>query len=99
MRCSAAVKGSVTTRLDGAALAAHATGPDAPAAQATLAEALTPAELRVLQLLPTSTYLEMADALYVSRNTVKTHLRSIYQKLGVTSRSEAVERASELGLL
>jgi LuxR family transcriptional regulator, maltose regulon positive regulatory protein len=64
-----------------------------------LAEPLTAAEERVLQLLPTSTYLQIADTLYISRNTVKTHLRSIYQKLGVTSRSEALERAVDLRLL
>ena len=55
--------------------------------------------LRILQLLPTSTYLQMAEVLYISRNTVKTHLRSIYQKLGVASRSEAIERAIDLHLL
>ena len=59
----------------------------------------TPAEVRILKLLPTSTYLQMAATLYVSRNTVKTHLRSVYQKLGVASRSEAIERAVDLGLL
>ena len=64
-----------------------------------LAEPLTAAEQRVLELLPTSTYLQIADTLYVSRNTVKTHLRSIYQKLGVASRSEALERAVDLRLL
>jgi LuxR family maltose regulon positive regulatory protein len=41
----------------------------------------------------------MADTLVVSRNTVKTHLRSIYQKLGAASRSQAIERAVELRLL
>ena len=60
---------------------------------------MTAAELRVLRLLPTTTYLQMAATLYISRNTVKTHLRSIYQKLGVSSRSEAIERAVELRLL
>ena len=50
-------------------------------------------------MLPTSTYLQMAATLYVSRNTVKTHLRSIYQKLGVSSRSEAIERAVDLRLI
>jgi LuxR family maltose regulon positive regulatory protein len=50
-------------------------------------------------LLPTSTYAQMANSLYVSRNTVKTHLRSIYQKLGATSRSEAVVQAVDLHLL
>jgi LuxR family transcriptional regulator, maltose regulon positive regulatory protein len=64
-----------------------------------LAEPLTAAEQRILALLPTSTYLQIADTLYISRNTVKTHLRSIYQKLGVTSRMEALERAVDLRLL
>jgi LuxR family transcriptional regulator, maltose regulon positive regulatory protein len=64
-----------------------------------LAAPLTTAELRVLELLPTSTYVQMAATLFVSHNTVKTHLRSIYQKLGVSSRAEAIERAGELGLL
>ena len=64
-----------------------------------LAEPLTAAEDRVLQLLPTSTYLQIAGTLYISRNTVKTHLRSIYHKLGVASRAEALERAVDLRLL
>ena len=70
----------------------------APSGQ-VLAEPLTAAEQRILALLPTSTYLQIADTLYISRNTVKTHLRSIYQKLGVASRSEALERAVDLRLL
>ena len=57
------------------------------------------AELRVLKLLPTTSYVQIAATLYISRNTVKTHLRSIYQKLGGASRSEAIERAVELRLL
>ena len=64
-----------------------------------LVEPLTVAEQRVLALLPTSTYLQIADILYVSRNTVKTHLRSIYRKLGATSRSQALRRAADLRLL
>jgi LuxR family maltose regulon positive regulatory protein len=47
-----------------------------------LPEPLTAAEQRILTLLPSSTYLQIADTLYISRNTVKTHLRSIYHKLG-----------------
>ena len=61
---------------------------------------LTDAELRVLPLL--GTYLsvaEIADRQFVSRATVKTQAISIYRKLDVTSRSEAVERAAELGLI
>ena len=70
-----------------------------PGPVSVLVEPLTPAELRILKLLPTSTYPQMAAALYISRNTVKTHRRSIYQKLGVTSRSEAIQRAVNLHLL
>ena len=73
--------------------------PAAARSPRVLAEPLTPAEMRILKLLPTSTYLQMAATLYVSRNTVKTHLRSVYQKLGVASRSQAIERAVDLGLL
>jgi LuxR family transcriptional regulator, maltose regulon positive regulatory protein len=82
-----------------AALEARAAQPGAAPSSRVLAEPLTAAEERVLQLLPTSSYLQIADTLYISRNTVKTHLRSIYQKLGVASRSEALERAVDLRLL
>ena len=61
---------------------------------------LTAAERRVLEQLPTHRSLvEIGEHLYVSRNTVKTHTLSIYRKLGVSGRSEAVARARELGLL
>jgi ATP/maltotriose-dependent transcriptional regulator MalT len=61
---------------------------------------LTTAGLRLLPLLPTHlSFHEIADRLYLSRNTVKTHAISIYRKLGVSSRGEAVQRAQEIGLL
>ena len=63
------------------------------------ASSLTRAELRVLPLLPTHlTFQEIGERLYVSPNTVKKHTRSVYQKLGVSSRSQAVQRAQQLGL-
>jgi LuxR family transcriptional regulator, maltose regulon positive regulatory protein len=86
-------------QLINAAVEVHVGQPDSPRPRCGLAEPLTAAEQRILELLPTSTYLQMADTLAVSRNTVKTHLRSIYQKLGATSRSQAIERAVELRLL
>jgi LuxR family transcriptional regulator, maltose regulon positive regulatory protein len=82
-----------------AALDVRATQPTSPVGRQLPAEQLTPAELRILKLLPTSTYLQIAAILYISRNTVKTQLRSIYQKLGVGSRAEAIERAVDLRLL
>ncbi len=81
------------------ALWVHATQQDGSRSRQPLAEPLTAAELRILKLLPTSTYLQIAATLYISRNTVKTHLRSIYQKLGVASRAEAIERAVDLRML
>jgi LuxR family maltose regulon positive regulatory protein len=59
---------------------------------------LTTAELRLLPLLPTHlTFAEIGQQLYVSRHTVKTQAISVYRKLGVSSRSQAVQRLEELG--
>ena len=70
-----------------------------PASPSTMAE-LTPRELQLLRELPSmETVEEMARSLFVSVNTVKTHLRSVYRKLGVTSRREAVVAARRWGLL
>jgi LuxR family transcriptional regulator, maltose regulon positive regulatory protein len=61
---------------------------------------LSPSELRVLRYLPTNmTRPEIARELYVSVNTVNTHIRNIYAKLGARGRSSAVQRARDLRLL
>jgi LuxR family maltose regulon positive regulatory protein len=63
-------------------------------------EKLSERERSVLLLLPTELSLpDIAGALFVSANTVKTHTRAIYRKLGVASRREAVCRAQQLGLM
>ena len=60
---------------------------------------LTPAELRLLPLLATHlNFPEIGERLYVSPHTIKTQAVSIYRKLGVSSRGQAVERAQQLGL-
>jgi LuxR family transcriptional regulator, maltose regulon positive regulatory protein len=62
-------------------------------------EDLSPSELRVLRYLPTNlTRPEIARELYVSINTVNTHIRNIYSKLGTRDRSAAVQRARDLRL-
>src|SRR5262249_2170851 len=70
-------------------------GPASPGAPA-----LTAAELRRLPMLATHlSFPQIAQELYLSPHTVKTQGVSIYRKLGATSRSQAVARARELGLL
>ena len=72
----------------------------AQSVRADAAEPLSERELMVLALLPSLlSGSEIADELVVSVNTVKSHIRSIYTKLGVCSRREAVMRAHERGLL
>jgi DNA-binding CsgD family transcriptional regulator len=61
---------------------------------------LSPSELAVLRLLPSLlTNQEIADALFLSVNTIKTHLRSIYRKLAATSRRQAIANGRRLRLL
>jgi LuxR family transcriptional regulator, maltose regulon positive regulatory protein len=65
-----------------------------------LAEPLSHSETRVLRYLPTKLSApEIADEMYLSVNTVKTHMRHLYDKLGAHRRHEAVEQARALGLL
>jgi len=64
------------------------------------ASSLTSAELRLLPLLATHlSFREIGERLFVSRNTVKTQAISVYRKFGVSSRSDAIARAAELGLV
>jgi LuxR family maltose regulon positive regulatory protein len=64
------------------------------------AMSLTAAELRLLPFLATHlTFPEIASRLFISRNTVKSEAVAVYRKLGVASRSDAMERAVEVGLL
>ena len=65
-----------------------------------LGEELSEAELRVVRFLPSNLKApEIAAELFVSPNTVRTHMRHIYSKLDAHSRKEAVDRARELGLI
>jgi LuxR family maltose regulon positive regulatory protein len=64
------------------------------------ASSLTVAELRLLPYLSTHlTFREIGERLHISRHTVKTQAISVYRKLGVSSRSEAITKAHEIGLL
>jgi LuxR family maltose regulon positive regulatory protein len=74
-------------------------GPVAPPRRAALVDDLSARELDVLRLLRTDlSGPEIARELTVSMNTLRTHNKSIYAKLGVNSRREAVRRATDLGL-
>jgi LuxR family maltose regulon positive regulatory protein len=89
----AALLSEILDVLSGAS--AEASGPARPPS-----EDLSEAELRVVRFLPSNLKApEIAAELFVSPNTVRTHLRHIYAKLDAHSRAEAVERARELGLL
>jgi LuxR family transcriptional regulator, maltose regulon positive regulatory protein len=75
-------------------------GREPTVATGLLLEAITQGEARVLRYLPTHlSAREIAEELYVSMNTVKTHQRHLYAKLDAHSRAQAVERARALGLL
>jgi ATP/maltotriose-dependent transcriptional regulator MalT len=74
--------------------------PQTPEESTTLVEPLTERELAVLQLLPSmQSNLEIAEEMFVSVNTVKVHLKTLYRKLDVPNRRSAVRRSRTLGLL
>ena len=75
---------ALASALRGELDAAIAGAPERPA------EPLSPAELAVLRLLPRRTVREIAEALHLSANTIKSHIRAIYRKLGVNTREDAV---------
>jgi LuxR family maltose regulon positive regulatory protein len=74
--------------------------PSSGGTPAGLREELSEAELRVVRYLPTNLRAsDIAAELFVSTNTIRTHLRHIYAKLDAHGRAEAVDRARELGLV
>ena len=77
----------------------HAVAPDRPTIDIAT-EALSERERVVLRYLATSmSYREIADDLFISVNTVKTHVKNIIRKLHAGSRLQAIERARELRYL
>ncbi|MFD8566981.1 LuxR C-terminal-related transcriptional regulator [Streptomyces sp. NPDC057694] len=71
-----------------------------PRQAASPVQPLTGRQLAVLARLQEEVSLrQIADLLYVSHNTVKSHVRAVYRKLGASSRAEAVQRGRELGLV
>jgi LuxR family maltose regulon positive regulatory protein len=90
----ASLVADILALLAGRAATAAATGAQ------VLEDPLSDSELRVLRYLPTNLPApEIAAELFVSVNTIRTHMRHIYTKLGVHRRADAVQRARELGLL
>ena len=95
LRATAAPDDAFLARLHGL-LGSRRSGPE----PRPLVEPLTERELAILAALPTmESNAEIAADFFVSVNTVKSHLKSLYRKLEVGSRREAVRRGSELGLL
>jgi LuxR family maltose regulon positive regulatory protein len=95
-----AAKRSGASAFAGDLLRAALPGRGRSAAPSVLVEPLSERELEVLRLLRSElTGPEMANELVVSLNTLRTHTKNVYAKLGVTSRMAALRRAEELGLL
>ena len=100
MRDDAELAEQYRALVTGDAPAAHQPAPAADPQQLVIVEALSKREMEVLggmaAMLPTE---EIAASMYVSVNTVKTHVRSILRKLCASRRNEAVRRARALGLI
>ena len=98
MSCSGARPGLGTLAGEAAALQAQLAkerGPSVPRASA-----LTGAELRLLPMLATHlSFAEIGEELFLSPHTVKSQAKSLYRKLAASTRSQAVTRVRELGLL
>jgi LuxR family maltose regulon positive regulatory protein len=89
-----ALAGSMLSSLDAVS------APSGPSAPAALLEPLSERELTVLRFLPTMmSNAQIAGEMFVSVNTVKTHLKHVYRKLDVTDRRDCVARARQLRLL
>ena len=97
IRAGTAYRSLAGELIDGLDDGAHAPGPSAPV---LLLDPLSDREETVLRYLPTvMSKAEIAAELFVSVNTVKTHTKNIYRKLGVGTRTEAVRRARNLNLV
>ena len=82
------------------AATSHVVGPVRALVTPTLVEPLSAREVTVLRYLCSRlTYREIAAALYVSLNTLKTHVRTVYRKLDVESRADAVDAGRRLGVI
>jgi LuxR family maltose regulon positive regulatory protein len=92
--------GTLAKRLVGQLESALRLVVDLSGTRPVVTDELTAREQTVLGLLPTGlSAREIADELGISRDTVKTHTKRIYEKLGVSSRRSAVARGRALGLI
>lgn len=93
-------EGDRLTLTDRPSEATNEDGPLAPTPPELLEEPLSERELAVLALLAAGrTNKEIAKELFIAQGTVKAHVASVYRKLGVHSRAEAVSKAKDSGLL
>jgi len=92
--------GRASTQYIAKLLAALAQEAEVPGADEPLAEPLSERELEILALIAAGdSNREIASRLFVSASTVKTHINNLYRKLGARSRTQAVARAREMGVL